>query len=310
MLEKIIRKEHQKIALSLYGILGIFTFILPLVMVGLGIFFQVSKVNDYGIIWIAVGAVAFLFALRKIKDFIVVYKYAISPKKFPAYEALIKDGIDPSIYDEELVDSHILESLSKKDPLLITEHFIFGYSQVAFFFLKKEDVLWAYEYNGNGLVFLDKHRIYGFTYYPTVDGNDIAIENLKHDMPYIYFGTDFDYKTVMHDQFDETVLKVNEDREEFLKNPDLYREKVEQAEKDRIEEETRKLEEEKNRQMAEMGNVEEEPKEDEVKVEYNDQVTKTAVCPKCGAEVTNIDPSCPNCGAKNDIYDKSQDKIE
>lgn len=253
MLEKIIKERHNKIIWSYYGILGMVTVILPLGLLGIGIYFQVSKVNEFGILWMVLGAVAFLFSLRRVKDFFPIYKYAINPKKFPAYQKLLEDGIDPSQFDEELKEANLKETLTKNNPLVLTEHFIFGFSQVSFFFLCKENVLWVYEYNGNGLVIYDSHKIYGFTYFQTVDGNTEAVNLLKHEMPYIYFGTDFDYKTVMHEQFDETVEFVKQEREKFLAHPDEYREEKERAEKEKIEEETRRLEEERQKQMSLIG---------------------------------------------------------
>ena len=68
-LQKLIKKEHTKIIFSFYGIVTLLSLIIPLVMLGFGIYFLVSKVNNYGILWVVVGAVAFLFALRKMKDF-------------------------------------------------------------------------------------------------------------------------------------------------------------------------------------------------------------------------------------------------
>ena len=81
MLEKIIKKEHSKIIWSLYGILTMVSFILPLVMIGFGIWFVVSKINNYGWVWIVLGAAFILFSFRKLKDFIPIIRYAINPKK-------------------------------------------------------------------------------------------------------------------------------------------------------------------------------------------------------------------------------------
>ena len=252
MLEKIIKKEHQRIIFSFYGIVTMFAMLIPLAMLGFGIWFQISKVNQYGILWIVVGAVGFLFSLKKLRDFFPVFKYAAKPKSFKSYKAMIDDGLNPADFDDELEKADVLSHLNKKSPLYETENFIFGYSQVNFFFLKKEDIVWAYEYNGNGLVFLDRHGIYGFTFYQTVDGNDEAMKHLKEELPYIYFGTDFDYKTKMHDEFQATIEEVSAERDKFLANPDGYREAKEREEKERIEEESKRLEEEKNRQMAEL----------------------------------------------------------
>lgn len=261
MLEKIIKKEHQRIIWSFYGVISMVSMLLPLAMLGIGIWFQVSKINSYGILWMVVGAVGFLFSLKKMKDFLPVFAYAIKPKKFKAYQALINDGLNPSDFDEELEKADVLGHLSKKEPLYITEHFVFGFSQVQFFFLQKNDIIWAYEYNGNGLVFLDSHGIYGFTFFQAVDGNDLAMKDLEHDMPYIYFGTDFDYHTIMHDNIKDTILNVQAEREKFLLNPEQYRSEKEAAKKAKIEEETKRLEDEKNRQMAEVmkGHADDEP---------------------------------------------------
>lgn len=258
-LQKLIKKEHTKIIFSFYGIVTLLSLIIPLVMLGFGIYFLVSKVNNYGILWVVVGAVAFLFALRKMKDFFPNFKYSMKPESFKAYKALVEDGIDPIIFDQELEDAKPYETLSKKVPFLMTEHLILGYNQVSFFFLRKEDVLWAYEYNGNGLVLYDKHKLYGFTFFDTVDGNDHALEELENELPYIYIGIDFDYKTIMHEEFDLTVTRLMEEREKFLADPDGYREakaeekrEREEAEARRLEEEAKRLEEEKNEALKEI----------------------------------------------------------
>ena len=269
MLEKIIKKYHKKIAFSLYGILGIITMILPFVILGFGIFFVVTQEEKQGgILWIAVSLICFLFAFRKLKDFMTVYKYIFNPKKFPAYQKLIEDGKDALTFDQELEDADVLNKLSKQNPVIITNNFIFGYSQVSFFFLDKSKVIWAYEYNGNGIVFFDSHKIYGFTYFPTVDGNDILMEELKNDMPYIYLGTDFDYKTIMHDEFDSTVIRLENERLEFLFDPESYRIKKAEEERLRAEEEQKRLEalkEEENTESEDSTeeNESEEPQEEE-----------------------------------------------
>ena len=252
MLEKIIKKYHKRIAFSLYGILGIITMILPFVILGFGIYFVITQEQKTGgYMWIIVSVIAFLFAFRKLKDFLTTYKYIINPKKFPAYEKLVEDGKDPEKYDSELEQAGVLDGLTKQNPIIMTENFIFGFSQVSFFFLDKSKVIWAYEYNGNGIVFFDSHKLYGFTYFPTVDGNDILVEQLKVDMPYIYLGTEFDYKTVMHDEFDETVKRLEEERLEFLADPEAYRIKKAEEERLKAEEEAKRLEEEKLNQEAE-----------------------------------------------------------
>lgn len=302
MLLKIIKKSHKKMAFSLYGILGILTVILPLIIIGIGIYFAVSKINNYGLIWILVGAFAFLIGLRKIKDIIGIYKYIFKPQNFPTYKALVESGVDPAIFDEELEDAHVLETLSKNNPLMITENFIIGLSPVSFFVFKKEDVVWVYEYNGNGLVLYDNHRIYGYTSYPTVDGNDIALEQIKKEIPYIYFGTDFDYKTIMHDDFDNTVIMLKEERSKFLMDKEGYIEAKLEEERRRLEEESLKLEKEKNDQLQKLESQEAIDFENS---EFKEEgVTKVSVCSKCGKEVTNKDPFCSNCGTNNDIYEE------
>ena len=245
MLEKIIKKYHKKIAFSLYGILGIITMILPFVILGFGIYFVIVNEDKMsGILWIVVSLLAFMFAFRKLKDFLQTYKYMINPKNFPAYQKLIEDGKDPLLYDSELEKANVLDGLTKENPVIITDNFIFGFSQVSFFFLDKSKVIWAYEYNGNGIVFFDSHKLYGFTYFPTVDGNDILVEQLKVDMPYIYLGTEFDYKTIMHDEFDETVKRLEEERLDFLSDPESYRARKAEEERLKALEEEKRLEEE------------------------------------------------------------------
>ena len=249
MLEKIIKKAHSKIIFSFYGILSMISMLLPLVMLGLGIWFTVKSITNYGPIWIIVGVLFALFSVRKLKDFFPTFKYYFNPKKFPIYEALLNDGVNLDEFNDEFEKADVNKNLSKTNPLIETENFIFGYSQVSFFVLKKTDILWVYEYNGNGLVFYDRHKIYGFTFYPTVDGNDHAIEALEEEMPYLYYGIDFDYKTIMHDDFDNTVIYIDEERKRFLENPEGYKEQKLAEKKAREEEETRKLEEERARQM-------------------------------------------------------------
>lgn len=249
MLEKIIKKAHSKIIFSFYGILSMFSMLLPLSMLGIGIWFTIAKITNYGPIWIVVGALFALFSIRKLKDFFPNFKYFFNPTKFPIYQVLLNDGVNFDEYYQEFKDAKVNETLSKTNPLLETENFIFGFSQVSFFVLKKSDILWVYEYNGNGLVFYDKHKIYGFTFYPTVDGNDHAIEALENEMPYLYYGIDFDYKTIMHTDFDNTVIYIEEERKRFLEDPEGYKERKEAEKKAREEEETRRLEEERARQM-------------------------------------------------------------
>ncbi|MCR5741742.1 MAG: hypothetical protein K6G38_04725 [Gammaproteobacteria bacterium] len=258
MIKKIIKKEHQKIIFSFYGILSMVSMVLPLVMLAFGIYFAISKVNNYGIIWIVVGAIFFLFSLRKLKDFFPIFKYWFKPESFPIYKQLLEDGINFDDYEDEISEANILESLNKNNPIVETENFIFGYSQVSFFMFKKEDLLWIYEYNGNGLVFFDKHKTYGFCTYTTFDGNDHEIEKLQEEMPYLYYGIDFDYKTIMHDDFDNTVIYLEQERLRFLEDPIGYKEQKEKERKEKEEEETRKFEEQKAKQMA---MLEEEAKE-------------------------------------------------
>jgi len=243
MLEKIIKKMHSKVAFSVYGILEILVLLLPLIVIAFGIYFRVTNTNNNGVVWIVIGIVCLAFSFRKFKDMFVNYKYILSPKKYPLYQHLVDEGIDVSKFDKELEDANIFEKLNKKNPVIITENFIFGFSQVSFFAVDKASVLWAYEYNGNGIVFYDKYKFYGFTYFPTVDGNDELMEILKVEMPYIYLGTDFDYKTIMHDSFDETVKKVNEDRLEFLADPEGFRIRKAEEERKKAEEEAKKMEE-------------------------------------------------------------------
>ncbi len=249
MLEKIIKKAHTKIIFSFYGILSMISMLLPLSMLGIGIWFTIAQITSYGPIWIVVGVLFALFSIRKLKDFFPNFKYASNPKKFPIYQALVNDGVNLDEFNQEFEDAKVNETLSKNNPLLESENFIFGYSQVSFFVLKKSDILWVYEYNGNGLVFYDKHKIYGFTFFPTVDGNDHAIEALEDEMPYLYYGIDFDYKTIMHTDFDNTVIYIEEERKRFLEDPEGYKERKEAEKKAREEEETRRLEEERARQM-------------------------------------------------------------
>ncbi len=258
-LAKLIKKEHIKILFSFYGIITFISFLIPLVMLGFGVYFTISKVNTYGVLWMVVGAVAFLFSLRRMKDIFPIIKYASKPETFPIYKALVDDGIDPSMFNAEIDEASPYENLSKNNPYLMTENLIIGYSQVSFFVLRKEDILWIYEYNGNGLVFYDKHKIYGFTFFDTVDGNDHAIEAIEYELPYIYYGIDFDYKTIMHDEFDLTLTRLMDERVKFLSDPDLYREEKakekkerEEAEAKRLEEEARLLEEEKNSTLSEI----------------------------------------------------------
>ena len=210
----------------------------------------INILNAFEVTDIAFGAeLDKVSELRKLKDFFPNFKYFFNPTKFPIYQALLNDGVSFDEYNQEFEDAKVNETLSKTNPLLETENFIFGFSQVSFFVLKKSDILWVYEYNGNGLVFYDKHKIYGFTFYPTVDGNDHAIEALENEMPYLYYGIDFDYKTIMHTDFDNTVIYIEEERKRFLEDPEGYKERKEAEKKAREEEETRRLEEERARQM-------------------------------------------------------------
>ena len=286
MLEKIIKKEHSKIIWSLYGILTMVSFILPLVMIGFGIWFVVSKINNYGWVWIVLGAAFILFSFRKLKDFIPIIRYAINPKKFKTYKTFIEDGFNPIDFDQELEEADVISNLNKKNPLIVTEHFIFGFSQVQFFFLRKEDVVWVYEYNGNGLVFYDRHKIYGFTFFQTVDGNDEAIAKLEDEMPYIYYGIDFDYKRIMHDEFEETLEEIRREKEKFEADPENYRaEKIAQK-KAREEEETKRLEEEKNRQLQELlKGHEEELEEEKQNVEDLEEVERIDETPSSEEEI-------------------------
>ena len=277
MLEKIIKKAHTKIIFSFYGILSMISMLLPLAMLGIGIWFTVAKITNYGPIWIVVGALFVLFSIRKLKDFFPIFKYAMNPKKFPIYEALIKDGINLDDFNQELEEANVNQTLSKTNPLLETEHFIFGFSQVSFFALMKKDILWIYEYNGNGLVFYDKHKIYGFTFYPTVDGNDHAIEALEDEMPYLYYGIDFDYKTIMHDDFDNTIIYIDEERKRFLEDPEGYKERKAAEKKAREEEETRRLEEERARQMEAIMENHNEDEETSSEKEENDALESAPV---------------------------------
>lgn len=276
-LAKLIKKEHVKIIFSFFGIITFISLLIPLVMLGFGIYFTVSKVNNYGVLWMVVGAVGFLFSLRRMKDIFPMIKYASNPESFPIYKALLDDGIDLSIYNEEIDEASPYEKLNKHNPYLVTENFIFGYSQVSFFILRKEDVMWIYEYNGNGLVLYDRHKIYGFTFFETVDGNDQAIEVIEKDLPYIYYGIDFDYKTIMHEEFDLTLSRLMEEREKFLADPDTYREEKarekkekEEAEARRIEEEARLLEEEKNNTLSEIEEAPVEETQEEVQEELKE----------------------------------------
>ena len=252
MLEKLIKKMHVRLAFSVYGILTIITMLLPLVIIGFGIYFLVAKTNNSGVMWIIIGVAAILISVRKLKDYFVNIKYIISPKKYPTYKKLIEEGLDPSIFDNELTDADPVHTLNKKNPILMTKNFIFGYNQVAFFVLDRNKIVWAYEYNGNGIVFLDYYKNYGFTYFVTVDGNDELMETLKHEMPYIYLGIDFDYKTVMHDNFDEAVRHVEDEKQAFLLDPDGYRERKAQEEEAKAQEEAKRLEEEKAKAIAEV----------------------------------------------------------
>ncbi|MBP5342704.1 WVD2 family protein [bacterium] len=247
MLEKIIKHYHKKIIFSFYGFLCLLTIILPFILLGFGTYFLIqSEEKMYGIVWIFVGLISILIAYKRIREIFGNLKYFINPKKFPQYVQLINSGIDPSIYDKELEDADIMNKLSKSNPVVITDNFIFGASQVTFFFFEKSKVIWAYEYNGNGIVFFDSNKIYGFTYFPTVDGNDILMEELKENMPYIYLGIDFDYQTIMHDKFDETVEKIAEERLEFLNDPLRYKEKKAEEERLKALEEEQKLKENEN----------------------------------------------------------------
>lgn len=289
MLEKIIKKEHSKIIWSLYGILTMVSFILPLVMIGFGIWFVVSKINNYGWVWIVLGLAFVLFSFRKLKDFIPIIRYAINPKKFKTYKTLIEDGFNPIDFDQELEEADVISNLNKKNPLIITEHFIFGFSQVQFFFLRKEDVVWVYEYNGNGLVFYDRHKIYGFTFFQTVDGNDEAIAKLEDEMPYIYYGIDFDYKRIMHDEFEDTLEEIRREKEKFEADPINYKEEKIAQKKAREEEETKRLEEEKNRQLQELLKGHEEELEEEVDVENLEEVERIDESPSSDDETKEIE---------------------
>ena len=277
MLESLIKKGHKKVAFSFYGILGIIVMIVPFVVIGFGIYFLVSKVNDYGIFWIVIGALLLIFSFRRLKDLLELYKYIFKPKNFPMYKALIEDGIDPSLYDQELLEADVLNKLNADNPLLMTEHFIIGLTQASFFILEKASIIWAYEYNGNGIVFYDKHKLYGFTFFKTVDGNDHVMDELKETMPYIYLGLEFDYKTIMHDEFDETVQRINSERQEFMLDPVGYKFKKSEEERIRKEEEQKRIEEEKNAQIEKIEEnsvdftIVDEPKsEDDVFEEEND----------------------------------------
>lgn len=267
MLEKVIKKEYTKILFSFYGILSMFSMILPLAMLGFGIFFLVKQTWNYGIIWTAAGALFVLFSIRKLKDFMPTFKYIFSPKSFPQYKNLVEAEGDLSIYEKEIEEADLVKNLSKTNPLIVTEHFVFGYSQVSFFFFKKEDLMWIYEYNGNGLVFYDKNKVYGFTFFNTVDGNDIAIEQLENEMPYLYYGIDFDYKTIMHDDFENTVILVQNERDRYLLDPEGYKAEKEALKKEKEEAETKALEEERARQMESIMEGHDETEEEAPQVE-------------------------------------------
>ncbi len=243
MLEKIIKKAHKKVAFSFYGILSIVTMLLPLVVVGFGIYYMVNPqdTNNYGIFWIVIGVACMVFSIRKLRDFFGVLKYVINPKKYPLYKELVEAGIDISQFDAELSETDIVKSLSKNNPLIMTDNFIFGYSQVSFFAMNKNEVMWAYEYSGNGIVFYDYHKNYGFTYFPTVDGNDHVMDQLKYEMPYIYLGLEFDYKKLMHEEFEQTRDAVIKAKEEFMADPDAFREKVAALEREKAKAEEERL---------------------------------------------------------------------
>ena len=272
MLEKVIKKEYTKILFSFYGILSMFSMILPLVMLGFGIFFMVKQTWNYGIIWTVVGALFVLFSVRKLKDFMPTFKYIFNPKSFPQYKNLVEAEGDLSVYEKEIEEANLVKSLSKTNPLIITEHFVFGYSQVSFFFFKKEDLMWIYEYNGNGLVFYDKNKVYGFTFFNTVDGNDIAIEQLENEMPYLYYGIDFDYKTIMHDDFENTVILVQNERDRYLLDPEGYKAEKEALKKAKEEAETKALEEERARQMESIMEGHDEAEEEAPQIEAEEVV--------------------------------------
>ena len=272
MLEKVIKKEYTKILFSFYGILSMFSMILPLVMLGFGIFFMVKQTWNYGIIWTVVGALFVLFSVRKLKDFMPTFKYIFNPKSFPQYKNLVEAKGDLSVYEKEIEEANLVKSLSKTNPLIITEHFVFGYSQVSFFFFKKEDLMWIYEYNGNGLVFYDKNKVYGFTFFNTVDGNDIAIEQLENEMPYLYYGIDFDYKTIMHDDFENTVILVQNERDRYLLDPEGYKAEKEALKKAKEEAETKALEEERARQMESIMEGHDEAEEEAPQIEAEEVV--------------------------------------
>lgn len=276
MLEKVIKKEYTKILFSFYGILSLFSMILPLVMLGFGIYFLVKQTYNYGIIWTAVGALFLLFSIRKLKDFMPTFKYIFNPKSFPQYKNLVESEGDLSIYEKEIEEANLVKGLTKANPLIVTEHFVFGYSQVSFFFFKKEDLMWIYEYNGNGLVFYDKNKVYGFTFFNTVDGNDIAIEKLEDEMPYLYYGIDFDYKTIMHDDFDNTVILVQNERDRYLLDPEGYKAEKEALKKAKEEAETKALEEERARQMESImeGHDDVEETQEAIETETQEEETK------------------------------------
>ena len=277
MLEKVIKKMHVKVAFSVYGILTIITMLLPLVIITFGIIFIITKINQYGVMWIIIGALLLVFSFRKFKDYFGNIKYIINPKKYPAYKKLVEEGLDVSIFDSELEKADVEHNLNKNNPILLTNNFVFGYNQVAFFVLDRNKIIWAYEYNGNGIVFLDYYKNYGFTYFKTVDGNDELMERLKNEMPYIYLGTDFDYKTIMHDDFDNTVTHVEEEKQLFLADPEGYKLRKEEEKKAKALEEARRLEEEKEKAVMEIEATEEaqEPQEVETQEEPTEEVDES-----------------------------------
>ena len=117
MLEKIIKKAHSKIIFSFYGILSMISMLLPLSMLGIGIWFTIAKITNYGPIWIVVGALFALFSIRKLKDFFPNFKYFFNPTKFPIYQALLNDGVNFDEYNQEFEDTKVNETLSKNNPV-------------------------------------------------------------------------------------------------------------------------------------------------------------------------------------------------
>jgi len=274
MLKELIKKYNKKIVFSSSGILTMLTMVLPVIVLGMGIFLIVNNLktgqsSTSAILIMAISVFFFFYTFKRIKPFFQFFQYIKNPETSPTYKRLKESGLEMTEIESEINEANVLNNLTKQNPLIITKSLIIGASKYAFFIIPKEDLLWAYEYNGNGLVLYDNHKEYGYVTYPTVDGNTDAIKLLKNDCPYAYFGLEFDYKKVMHEELDSTIEEIKNRIKKFKEDPSKYKAFALEEEKNKEVNEKNRLEEEKNKQLAEIEKREKESnlikKEDSIK---------------------------------------------